>query len=329
LQNKTKITQNIYWQPVFRTIKWIVPFFIAVVLYKKFYRNSSFSFVHFREQLQFLPWHWYVILACFSAVNWSLETFKWQYLLKKLEPMKFRTALKSVLSGVAVSQLLPYRTGEYLGRLAYVSDRNKINAGILSVAGSFSQLLITLIFGIFAFLYIQPVRHALRAMEGQMPDPLYLAGLFALLLILLMAGYFYLPRIRLKKPVMFFDTFRSSLGLLDTRDLFSLLLISFIRYAAFVVPYTLLAHHYGLPAGSSLFYGFASVACIFFLQTVSPNFILTDLIIRISVPALVFSGSLESTEGMYHIPGMFIYLFNIAIPMCLGAVVLLLAKLKK
>lgn len=306
-----------------------MPFFIAVVLYKKFYRNSSFSFVHFREQLEYLDWYWYLVLACFSALNWSIETWKWQYLLKKVEPLKFRSAMKSVLSGVAVSQLLPYRTGEYLGRLAYISDKNKISAGILSVAGSFSQLLVTLIVGICAFLYIQPIKYPLQVIAGQLPDLVFLTILFAILIVLLVAGYFYLPGFRLRKPLKFLDAFKSSLGLLNMRDLLSLLLISAIRYATFVIPYALVANHYNLPVGGSLFYGCAAVACILFLQTVSPNFILTDIIIRLSVPALVFSGSMESPEGLDYIPGMFIYMFNIAIPMCIGAVVLLLAKLKK
>ncbi len=318
MQNKTKIIKNTYWQPVFRTIKWIVPFFIAVVLYKKFYRNSSFSFVHFKTQLQDLDWYWYIMLTCFSVFNWTIETWKWQYLLKKLEPLHFRTAFKSILSGVAVSQLLPYRTGEYLGRLAYISDKNKLSAGILSVAGSFSQLIVTLVFGIMAFVYIQPI-----------PFPLYVLGLFVALLILLIVGYFYLPRFDVLKKFKLIQTLESALHLLKTRDLAMILGMSFIRYTSFVIPYALMAHHFDLPVAASMFYGLVTVACIFFMQTVSPNFILTDIVIRMSVPALVFSGTMDSATGMEYIPGMFIYLFNIAIPMCIGAVILLLAKLKR
>jgi hypothetical protein len=105
--------------------------------------------------------------------------------------------------------------------------------------------------------------------------------------------------------------------------------MSLLRYVSFVVPYALLAHHFDLPAGASFVYVLVAVACIYFLQTVSPNFILTDIVIRLSVPALVFSGTMDSANGTEYIPGMFIYLFNIAIPMCIGAVVLLSARIRK
>ena len=318
MQNKTKIIQNIQWQPVFRTIKWIVPFFIALVLYKKFYKNTSFSFLHFKSQLQQMDGLWYLLLIGFSALNWSIETWKWQFLVRKLEPISFKKALKSVLSGVAVSQLLPYRTGEYLGRLAYISDRNKLSAGFLSVAGSFAQLLATLTFGVLAFTYLKPI-----------PYPSYALGLFIALFVLLCVGYFYLPQFRRFKRFVFFEVLRSAFMRLKTKDLFIIFALSVLRYATFVIPYALMAHHFNLPVSSSLYAGITAVACIYFLQTISPNFILTDIVIRMSVPALVFSGQMEAVSGMEYIPGMFIYLFNIAIPMCLGAVILLLVKLKK
>ena len=251
-------------------------------------------------------------------LNWGLETWKWKYLVKKLEPMTFRTAGKSVLSGVAVSQLLPYRTGEYLGRLAYVSDKHKIAAGILSVAGSFSQLLVTLLFGIIGFVIIEPL-----------PYPWYLILSFILLLALLLIGYFYMPQFKRLKTNRFFNAVREAFEPLDQKDFAVVLVLSVLRYASFVIPYALIAQYFDLPPGAGLMYGMASVACIYFLQTVSPNFILTDLVIRVTVPAMVFgSGSVAGLDNAY-IPGMFIYVFNVAVPMCIGAVILLLAKLRK
>ena len=132
-----------------------MPFLIALILYKKFYKNAGVSFEFFFLQFTSLPWYWYLVLIGFSVLNWGLEIRKWQYLICKLELQSFKVAGKSVLSGMAVSQLLPFRTGEFLGRLAYVRDDNKINAGILSIAGSFTQLLVTLFFGTLAFFYLQ------------------------------------------------------------------------------------------------------------------------------------------------------------------------------
>lgn len=265
-----------------------------------------------------LDWYWYIILPAFSILNWGLEITKWRFLVNRLEPLTFKTSIKSVLSGVAVSQLLPYRTGEYLGRLAFISDQNKINAGILSVAGSFSQLLITLIFGIIAFVYIHPLDY-----------PISFTISFIVLLVLLIFGYFYLPQFNALKNSSFMQTIISALHLLKAKDMLKLLGLSCFRYIAFLLPYAFLALYLGIGMQSTFFYMAAAVACIYFLQTVSPNFILTDIAIRISVPALVFSGSLDTINGVDHLPGMIIYVFNVAMPMCLGALILLLLRLKR
>jgi hypothetical protein len=47
------------------------------------------------------------------------------------------------------------------------------------------------------------------------------------------------------------------------------------------------------------------------------------------VPALVFSGSFEANNNFDFLPGMVIYVFNILIPMLIGAALLLSLKLKK
>lgn len=318
MQNKTKIHKKANWQSVFRVIKWVVPFFIALILYKKFYKNNAITFEAFRIQFISLDWYWYLILPLFAIVNWLLEIKKWQFLATRLENHSFRTAIKSVLSGVAVSQLLPYRTGEYLGRLAYISDENKIRAGVLSVAGSFSQLLITLIFGLSAFIILHPLDY-----------PVSFTVSFILLLVLLLTGYVYLPQFNALKNNAFFRAIREALQVLKKADMYRLLLFSGLRYLAFLIPYALLALYFGLGKNDTLLYMFTAVACIYFLQTVSPNFILTDIAIRISVPALVFSGSFDQINGVDHLPGMIIYVFNVAVPMCLGAMILLLMKLRK
>ena len=295
-----------------------MPFLIALILYKKFYRNNALTFDVFLMQLQSLGWYWFLFLPLCSALNWGLEVRKWQFLVNKLEPLSYKTAIKSVLSGVAVSQLLPYRTGEYLGRLAYVGDENKINAGILSVAGSFSQLLITLVFGLAAFVYIHPLDY-----------PLSFTLSFAGLMVLLLLGYFYMPQFNTLRRLSFFATIRKALHLLTRSDLLRLLTWSGLRYFSFLLPYALLAMHFKVGDNNALWYLMTAVSCIYFLQTVSPNFILTDIAIRISVPALVFSGSFEAVNNMDFMPGMLVYVFNVLLPMLAGAFILLTLKLKR
>lgn len=318
MQNRTKILKNVDWQLVFKVIKWLVPACMALVLYKKFLKNPNFSPEVLLQAIRSLDFYWLPVLLLLSFINWGIETRKWQYLICKLELQSFKVAYKSVLCGVTVAQMLPYRTGEYLGRLAYVNDDNKVSAGVLSIIGSFTQLLITLIFGSVAFMVIQPL-------EVPYTFILYLSILLALLVL----GYFHLPQLSFIRNHPIALAVNEALKVLNKRDIGRLIGFSLLRYLVFVVPYAVLLMVFGLDKSQGFLNAALSVSCIYLLQTVSPNFILTDLAVRISVPALVLSGSFVSISGIEFIPGMIIYLFNVLLPMLAGAVVLLTLRLKK
>src|SRR5690606_36486723 len=88
---------------------------------------------------------WSVILMVF--INWGIEARKWQILIQPVQKMRFITAFKSVITGVTLSINTPNSIGEYGGRILFVKDGNRIKAISLSIAGSISQLIITLIMG--------------------------------------------------------------------------------------------------------------------------------------------------------------------------------------
>ncbi len=295
-----------------------MPIFICVFLYKKFFKNTAFSFSDFWFQLNQISLQWYLLLLVASAINWRLETYKWQLLIKKFNPLGLKKALASVLSGVAVSQLLPYKTGEYLGRLVYILDRNKWHAGLLSVVGSYSQLLITLIFGIIGFAWLKPIDYASHFIVS-----------FGILIVIAIAFYWYLPQFNFTKKYIITAKLKSALTLTTKAQLLKILGLSALRYLSFLLPYSLLAWHFGLSNSATIGFHLCAVSCIFFMQTIAPNFILTDIALRLTIPLVVFTlnGKLP-TQGNEYLPGMLIYIFNVAIPMLIGTVIIIFAKLK-
>ncbi|HPI54410.1 MAG TPA: lysylphosphatidylglycerol synthase domain-containing protein, partial [Chitinophagaceae bacterium] len=59
-------------------------------------------------------------------LNWTVEGIKWRLLLKGTEQLSIIRSLQSVLTGVAVSMITPNRIGEYMGRILFLENRNKI-----------------------------------------------------------------------------------------------------------------------------------------------------------------------------------------------------------
>lgn len=99
-------------------------------------------------------WKLYLV-GLLSIVNWGLETKKWQILVSPIEKVSYGRAFKSVLSGLSLSLFLPNRLGEYFGRMVFMEEGNRLRSVPLSVIGSVSQLIITLIAGIAGMLYVR------------------------------------------------------------------------------------------------------------------------------------------------------------------------------
>jgi len=95
---------------------------------------------------------WAVVILAF--INWGIEARKWQLLVKSLQRISYFVAFKAVLSGVTLSLNTPNRIGEYGGRILYVKEGNRIKAISLSIAGSMSQLIITLLMGCTGLVFL-------------------------------------------------------------------------------------------------------------------------------------------------------------------------------
>ena len=87
-------------------------------------------------------------------INWGVEARKWQVLLKPLEPIHFLKSFQAILSGIAFSMNTPNRIGEFGGRVLFVKIGHRWKAVSLTIMGSFSQLIITFIFGAGGLVFL-------------------------------------------------------------------------------------------------------------------------------------------------------------------------------
>ena len=90
------------------------------------------------------------------VVNWSLEAIKWKISVKDIQQVSFLKALRAVLSGVSFSVSTPNRVGEYLGRVLYMDDGNRLKTISITIVGSISQLIITLLMGAIGLIVFKP-----------------------------------------------------------------------------------------------------------------------------------------------------------------------------
>jgi uncharacterized membrane protein YbhN (UPF0104 family) len=117
--------------------------------------NIEASWLHIKDSFKS-----YKILYLFVAVtlvlfNWGIEAKKWQLSVKPVYPVSFKQSFKAILAGVSFSVTTPNRVGEYLGRMLYVPDGSRLKTIAVTLVGSLSQLLITLICGIIGLIVLK------------------------------------------------------------------------------------------------------------------------------------------------------------------------------
>ncbi len=86
-------------------------------------------------------------------INWGIEARKWQLLVRSIEPVTYFKAFKAVLSGISFSLFIP--SGDYVGKILYLHEGNRLRSIPLSVAGSMSQLIVTLAAGLLSLVYLR------------------------------------------------------------------------------------------------------------------------------------------------------------------------------
>ncbi|MEO7960731.1 MAG: lysylphosphatidylglycerol synthase domain-containing protein [Ginsengibacter sp.] len=271
---------------------------------------------------------WMVILLAFA--NWGFEAKKWQILLRPIQSVGFFTAYRSVLSGVALSINTPNRMGEYGGRILYLPEGKKIKAISLSIAGSISQLIITLIFGCAGLLYIIYCQNP----NGSPVMGLSVFWLKTLLVLsvcaagLLLLFYFRLSwLIRLIEKIPASAKFVEYINVLDDFNpklLLRLLYLSLFRYLIFIIQYIFLLQVLHV----EIFWmaAFFIISILFLVLAVVPSFAIADLGIRGKFSTELFG--LYSTNALGILGATFgIWLINLFIPAVLGSVFILSIKI--
>ncbi len=272
-------------------------------------------------------WKLYTALLL-MPVNWGLEARKWQVLLKPLEKLSFLTSFKAILSGVAFSINTPNRIGEYGGRIVYVREGHRWKAVSLTIIGSFSQLIVTLLFGLGGLLFLlnSPTTGAAVAAYALWIKALLYGSLLVTAFLLLV--YFRLGWIiqwveRIPKTGRFVQHL-TVIENLPVRFLLRVVSLSATRYFVFVIQYILLLQLFKvtIPAWQA----FWLISVLYMVLAVLPTITLAELGIRGQVSVLLFGMVSANTLGIAWAAGA-IWVINLVLPALAGSLLFLGIKI--
>src|SRR6266498_1083351 len=117
--------------------------------------DLEISWIKIKQSIQSREIWNLVLVIILMLMNWSMEAMKWKISIQRIQPVSFLKSFRAVLSGISFSVNTPNRIGEYLGRVLYMEEGNRLRAVSLTIVCSMSQLIITLFAGLIGLFFIR------------------------------------------------------------------------------------------------------------------------------------------------------------------------------
>jgi uncharacterized membrane protein YbhN (UPF0104 family) len=268
-----------------------------------------------------------IAVIILMPVNWSLEALKWKLSVQHVQPVSFFTSLQAVFSGVSFSITTPNRMGEYLGRVLYMNEGNRMKVISLTILGSISQLIVTLFLGLTGLLLLKNkfIESGLAGWPTWIN--LILAGGTIAVFILTV---FYFKLNWLIKWIDKLPAIRKYAWLINELEkvnatlLLQLLSVSVFRYFVFGLQYILLFQFFAVDVNA--WQGFWAIATVFFMMAVLPTIALFEIVQKVYVTKEIFTIFTINTIGI-GLATTTIWFINLVVPAMMGSLFILGLKI--
>lgn len=263
-----------------------------------------------------------VAVLLLMMVNWGIEAIKWKISVRSVQKISFLKSFRAVLSGVSFSVSTPNRIGEYLGRILYMDEGNRLKTISITIVGSISQLIVTLLMG-FAGLLVLQKNIAITHLVSSIWMQVLIYGVLAALMVMLL---FYF---RLSWLIKWIDKLPGSqkfayliraLEDFDAALLLRLLLLSLLRFAVFILQYYMVFQLFDVSL--SLPQALWSVSVSFLVMAVIPTIAIAELGLRGEV-SLKLIGLFSANQLGILMTTMTIWLINLILPAVAGSLMIL------
>jgi len=283
-----------------------------------------------------------LVVVLLMLVNWGIEARKWQVLVRSIERIPFLKAFKAVFSGQSLAVNTPNRVGEYVGRVLYLDEGHRLKGVALTLVGSFSQTIVTLLAGATGlFLMRSDITDALRHILTEVgflktfPNAsetifdIFFYGVAVTGAVLLVVYYelSWLTKLLERLPVVNrYSYIIEKLEDMHWAELTRILSLSVTRYVVFVVQFLLLLQLFQVAI--PLWQGVWLVSVFFVVLAVVPTISSIELSLRGLASVALFGilstnklGIIATTAGLWFI--------NLIVPALVGSIFILGVKIYK
>lgn len=266
---------------LFHILKVVVVITAFVVIYYKFRANDALSWKSFSVYMKdsdILRFPVVLIILALSVCNWVFEILKWKLLSRQLVKISFSESVKQVLFAQTISIFTPYKTGEYGAKTLFFERKQVKKVIFLNFLGNFSQMMITLFFGVFGMYFF--IKTKLSGYENHYFSVVLMGIIFFLI------GNLCYKNIRFTIGKYSFQKLRLFQKRIPQDIKYKVLFYSFIRYLAFSGQFFLLLNMLmPVPFWETMLLIFS----FYLLSSLLPMITFFDVVVKGSVALLVFS----------------------------------------
>ena len=264
-----------------------------------------------------------VAVVFLMLLNWGVEAYKWMIAVRQVQRVSFTRALKAVFSGISFSIITPNQVGDYVGRVLYMSEGNRIKAVSLTFVANMSQLTVTFLMGSLALLFFKD-----RIAEHGVVSPAFVNAVFWLsifIFIILTLFYFRLPwliKIIDKLPrIRKFAWAVEAVEHIHATLLVRFLSLSVTRFVIFTLQYFLLFELYGVDV--TMVESWLGLSVMFVIMAIIPTIaIFTDLGLKNELSIRLMGIFSPNALGI-SLTSLSIWLINLVIPALAGSLFVL------
>jgi Lysylphosphatidylglycerol synthase TM region len=324
LNKSIKILINYFLGPVLLVI-------LCFSLYSQLIRQPDLQLRWQQLKYSWQGWKFFCVTGL-MLLNWGIEARKWQLLVLHVQQFSFVQAFKSVLAGCSITMLTPNRVGEFGGRVLFLKEENRIKAISLTIAGSISQLLVTMIMGCAGLIFLRFFSHNTGNALNVLPDfwgnvLIYFSIAVTVLLFLFYIRLAWLVRMMEKVPAL--SKAVKHITVLDefeVNQLLKILLLSLLRYLVFVVQYVLLMQV--MQVGIAGWLSFWLISVFYLVLAVVPTIGFLELPVRAKTSLELMKLYSGNTLGI-ETAALAIWVINLVIPALMGSLLILGIKIVK
>jgi len=309
-----------------KTISFLLKILIACLalgfLYNQFIAKQSIDHFSDINIIDKIKNNIYGIIVVFLMMflNWFIEALKWRFLISKIEKISILRSLRAIFSGITVSAFTPNRIGEYGGRVFCLKEGDRGQAVLITVIGSMSQLITTIVFGTIGVLCLPMYNSEILGIIV-LEDITYSIFIFLFVLLDILLIFFFLNTSvvsNLLFKIKFLDTYKKYTNVFsfyNSKELLKVLMYSVLRYVVFSTQFFILLRLFDVHI--TYFDAFVLITSMFLIISIIPSIAISELGVRGSIAILLF-GLVSSNNIGIILSTFFLWGINLLIPSLIG-----------